>query len=217
LRLVFFRDCIIDRHYLSNVKPSDSCQQILPHTTHLSARSIGLISECLLGKGRKELGLRTVIYYDISYEKLYYTSILLLPHSYPSNTTKINFSRNAQPHIHHSRLPLKQREAITNPTPITMDKVPRQRSLVVNRHARESEMCLVEEVGEWQERRSHGRVCLDIAGLAVDDVRHGDAFVGVVGVAVDDGGGVDDAVGGHWEHSVGLCERLRRWRGKEIA
>jgi len=46
---------------------------------------------------------------------------------------------------------------------------------------------LIEEVGDWQEWRSHGGVRLDVAGLAVDDVSHGDTFVGVVGVTVDDG------------------------------
>ena len=63
-------------------------------------------------------------------------------------------------------------------------------------------MRLVKKVRNWQEWRRHGRVSLNIASLAVDDVRHGDAFVGVVGVAVDDGGGVDDAVRGHGEHPV---------------
>ena len=48
-------------------------------------------------------------------------------------------------------------------------------------------MQLIEVVGDWQEWRSHGSVRLDVAGLTIDDVCHGDTFVGVVGVAVDDG------------------------------
>ena len=58
-------------------------------------------------------------------------------------------------------------------------------------------MELIEVVGDGQEWRSHGGVCLDIASLTIDDVSHGDTFVGVIGVAVDDGRRVDNAVGAH--------------------
>jgi len=69
-------------------------------------------------------------------------------------------------------------------------------------------MLLVEEVRDWQEWRSHGRMCLDVTSLTVDDVRHRDTFISVVGVAINDGGGVDDTVWGHWEHPVMFGELL---------
>lgn len=85
-----------------------------------------------------------------------------------------------------------------------MDKLPRGDRGVLEGELAEAVVDHVEHGGDVEHllRRREGRVALDVAGHAVDEVRHGDARVGGVGVVVDDCGGVDGAVGAERQQAL---------------
>lgn len=92
-------------------------------------------------------------------------------------------------------LGLQQSKSVADGT-IPLNKLPLERGGVEDGQAAETVVRLVEDVCDVERLVGReGRVRLDVAGHAVDDVRHGLARVGLVGVVVDDRGLVDGAVG----------------------
>nr|POE86430.1 hypothetical protein CFP56_46614 [Quercus suber] len=99
--------------------------------------------------------------------------------------------------LHDPMLSLEQRQLVADALPVAAHKLPGQARGVVHGQLAEAVVLLVEDGGEVERLLAGGQggVGFDVAGHAVDDVRHGRARVGAVGGVVDDRRRVDGAVG----------------------
>lgn len=92
---------------------------------------------------------------------------------------------------------LNNPQIVPNSTVFTTDKLPLSSGLVNHGKLTESETCVVQNRSDVKRALTICKqvMVLEIAGLAVDDVRHRSTRVSAVGIRVDDGGLVDCTVG----------------------